>query len=64
MVVDIECMKTHDDFDVIEVVEDEGYYLALLGIGWANDRMEVINFKKQVMTFENQDVKAIAPMDA
>ena len=53
----------HDDFDVIEVVEDGGSYPALLGIGWDNDSMEVINFKKQVMTFENQDVGVIAPMD-
>ena len=51
------------EFDVIEVVEDGGSYPALLGIGWDNDSMEVINFKKQVMTFENQDVRVIAPMD-
>ena len=51
------------DFDVIEVVEDGGSYPTLLGIGWANDRMAVINFKKWVMTFENQDVRVIAPMD-
>ena len=25
--------------------------------------MEVINFKKQMMTFENQDIRVIAPMD-
>ena len=35
----------------------------LLGIGWANDSMAVINFKQRVMTFENQDVRVIAPMD-
>ena len=46
LVVDIEGMKTHADFDVIEVVEDGGFYLALLGIGWANDSMVVIKFKK------------------
>ena len=62
LVVDIEGMKTHVDFDVIEVIEDDGSYPALLGIGWANDSMAVINFKKQVMTFENQDVRVIAPM--
>ena len=61
--VDIEGMKTHADFDVIEVVEDGGSYPTLLGIGWANDSMAVINFKKQVMTFENQDVRVITPMD-
>ena len=56
-------MKTHADFDVIEVLEDGGSYPTLLGIGWANDSMAVINFKKQVMTFENKDVRVIAPMD-
>ena len=44
--VDIEGMRTHVDFDVIEVVEDGGSYPALIGIGWANDSMVVINFKK------------------
>ena len=63
LVVDIEGMTTRADFDVIEVVGDGGSYPALLGIGWANDSMAVINFKKCVMTFENQDVKVIAPMD-
>ena len=46
LVVDIEGMKTCADFDVIEVVGDGGSYPALLGIGWANDSMAVINFKK------------------
>ena len=56
-------MKTHADFDVIEFVGDGGSYLALLGIGWDNDSMVVINFKKHVMTFENQYVRVISPMD-
>ena len=51
LVVDIEGMKTHDVFYVIEVVGDCGSYTALLGIGWANDSMVVINFKKHIMTF-------------
>ena len=53
----------HDDFDVIEVVEDGISYPTLLGIGWDNDSMAVINFKKRVTMFENQDVKVITPMD-
>ena len=63
LVVDIEGMKMHVDFDVIEVLEDGGSYPVLLGIGWANDIMVVINFKKHVMTFENQHVRVIAPID-
>ena len=56
-------MKTRANFEVIEVVGDGGSYPVLLRIGWANDSMAVINFKKRVMTFENQDVRVIAPMD-
>ena len=46
LVVDIEGMKTHADFDVIEVVEDGGSYPTLLRIGGDNDSIAVINFKK------------------
>ena len=53
LVVDIEGMKTHADFDMIEVVGDGGSYPGLLGIGCDNDSMVVIKFKKSVMTFEN-----------
>ena len=63
LVVDIEGMEIRVDFDVIEVVGDGGSYPTLLGIGWANYSMAIINFKKCVMTFENQDVRVIAPMD-
>ena len=63
LVVDIEGTKTCANFHIIEVVGDGGSYPLLLGIGWDNDSMVVINFKKRVMTFENQDVRFIAPMD-
>ena len=54
LVVDIEGMKTCADFDVIEVLGE---------VGWDNDSMAIIDFNKRVMTFENQDVWVIAPMD-
>ena len=63
VVVDVEGMKTYTDFDVIDVVDGGGSSPALLGIGWANDSMVVIKFKKWMMTFENQDIRFIAPMD-
>ena len=46
LVLDVEAMRTRVDFDVIEVVNCEGSYPGLLGIGWANDSMAFINFKK------------------
>ena len=63
LVVDIEGMKTRVDFDIIEVARYGGSYPMLLVIGWDNDSMEFINFKKCVMTFENQDVRVISLMD-
>ena len=63
LVVDVEGMKTYANFDVIEVVNGEGSYPTLLWVGWANDSMVVINFKRWMMTFENQYIRAIVPMD-
>ena len=63
LAVEVEGMKAYANFDVIEVVDGGGSYPTLLGIGWANNSMEVINFKKRVMTFENQDIRVIALMD-
>ena len=60
---EVEGMKTYVDFDVIEVVDGEISYPTLLGIGWANDNLAVINFKKRILNFENRDIRFIAPMD-
>ena len=56
-------MKTYEEFNVIEVVDGGSSYSALLGIRWTNDSLAVINFKKHIMTFENRDIRVIAPMD-
>ena len=63
LVVDVEGMNTNADFNVIEFVDGGGSYLVFLGIGWANDSMEMIKFKKWMMTFEKKDIWVIAPMD-
>ena len=63
LAVEVEGMNTYVDFDVIEVVDGGGSYPMLLGMGWDSDSMKVINFKKHVMTFENQDIRVITPMD-
>ena len=35
----------------------------LLGIGWENENLAVINFKKRVMNFENRNMWIISPLD-
>ena len=56
-------MKTYTDFDIIEIVDESSSYPALLGIGWKNDHIAIINFKKRVMNYENHDMLFIAPLD-
>ena len=63
LVIDVEGMRTCIDFDVIKAVDGGGSYPMLLGIGWANDSMAMMNFKKWLMTFESQDIRVISPMD-
>ena len=37
--------------------------LETLWIGWVDENMEVIKFKKWVMNFENHDIRVISPLD-
>jgi len=50
--VDIEEVSTLDDFEVIEIVDDNNPYPIVLGIDWAIDMNMVINMKKCKMIFE------------
>ncbi len=51
------------DFEIIEIIGDTRPYPALLGIDWAFDNKAVINLKKRQMTFEDNQVRVIAPLD-
>ena len=63
LAVEIEGMNTYVEFDVIEVVDGGSSYPTLLEIGWSNEILAMINFKKCVMNFENRDIIFIASMD-
>ena len=62
LLVEVKGLQKYVDFDVIEIVDESNSYPALLGIGWENDNLAVINFKKRVMTFENRDMQIISPL--
>ena len=55
-------MKTYAEFDVIEIFNESGSFLAMLGIGWDNENLAVINFNKRVMNFKNRDMQIIFPL--
>jgi len=63
IIVDIEGACTLVDFEVIEIVDDNNPYPALLGIDWATDMNEVINLKKRKMIFEKKSLCVVVPLD-
>ena len=48
---------------IIEIIGNSRPYPALLGIDWAIDNMAVIDLKKRQMTFEDAQIRVIAPLD-
>ena len=56
-------MRTYVYFEVIDIVDDKTSYLALLGIVWAIDNQTIINFKKRILSFEDSELRLIAPID-
>lgn len=54
VIVDIEGESVVANFEVIEIVDGNNTYLALLGIAWAFNMDLVINLRKQRMKFEKK----------
>jgi len=50
--VNIEGVKTKDDFEVIDIMDDFDPYPTLLGIDWGVGHNVVLNLKKRHMSFE------------
>ena len=61
--VDIEGASALTDFEVIEIVDDNNPYPALLGIDWATDMNGVIHMKKRKTIFEKKSMRVVIPLD-
>lgn len=61
--VDIEGVSALADFEVIEIVDDNNPYPALLGIDSATNMHGVINLKKCKMVFEKKSLRVVVPLD-
>ena len=61
--MDIEGASALANFEVIEIVDDNTPYLALLGIDWATNMNRVINLRKRKIIFEKKSLCVIVPMD-
>jgi hypothetical protein len=61
--MDIDGVRTFENFEVIEIVDDICPYPALLGIDWAFKNSTIVDLKKIRMTFERVVLRFIAPLD-
>ena len=61
--VDIEGLCTFADFEFINIVDDTNPYPALLGIDWAIENQTIINFTKRILSFEDNEMRVVSPID-
>ena len=63
VLVEIEGLKIYADFEVIDIVDDTNPYPALPQMDWAIGNQTIINFKKIILTFEDSELRVVAPID-
>ena len=61
--VDMEGLRTFAYFEVINIFYDMIPYPALLGIDWAIDNQTIIKFKKKILSFEDNEMRVVFPID-
>jgi hypothetical protein len=61
--VDIDGVRTFENFEVIEIVDDSCPYPVLLGIDWDFNNSTVVDLKKRIMNLEGDGLRVIAPLD-
>ena len=61
--VGIKGLHTFAEFEVINIVDDMNPYPMLLGIDWAIDNQTIINFKKRILSFEDDEMRVVLPID-
>ena len=55
-IFNVEGLRTYANFEVINIVDDTNPYPTLLGIDWAIDNQTIINFKKRILSFEDEEI--------
>ena len=60
---DVEGLHTFAYFEFINIVGDMNPYPTLLGIDWAIDNHTIINFKKMILSFKDEEMRVVSPID-
>ena len=63
VLLNVEGFHTFVDFEVINIIDYTNPYLALMGIYWAIDNQTIINFKKRILSFEDNEIIVVLPID-
>jgi hypothetical protein len=63
ILVDLDGVRTMDDFEFIDIVNNTSPYPTLLGLDWEFYNHDIINLKTRKMIFEYGEYKVIAPLD-
>jgi len=63
IIVDMEGGSTLANLELIEIIDNNNPYPALLGIDWATDMNAVINIKKWKMIFVKKSLCIIIPLN-
>ena len=61
--VDIEGLCTFSNFEVINIADDTNPFPTILGIYWAIDNQTIINFKKRILSFEDDEMRVVSLID-
>ena len=62
--VDVALVKTYTKFKlVINIMGDKDPYPTLLGINWAFENYSIRDLKKELMIFEDGEVRVTKPLD-
>ena len=61
--VNIEGLHRFAYFEVINIVDDMNPYPVQLGIYWAIDNQTIIKFKKRILSFEDNEMRVVSPID-
>ena len=61
--IEIEGLRTYAYFEVIDIVNDTNPYPTLLGIDWVIYNQTIINFKKIILSFEDSEIRVVAPIN-
>ena len=61
--VEFKVLRTYFDSEVIDIVNDTDPYPRVLVIDWEIHNQTIINFKKSILSFEDFEIRLVAPID-